>query len=148
VNVFRTPQAHTKSRLSICAPIREAVAKISCVEYQNALSGLYEVSRDLGPHEHELGRGKGREGRRIMRAYLVPSECSGPRNEKRLSGCRPYNVSDEHTVRDSKFGTGAGDKPIWVRTWSCECFHQKWRRNPQTYEKRMGAHWHRGPMME
>jgi hypothetical protein len=33
--------------VDMCVPVTKAVTKISCVEYQNIFSGLYEVSRNL-----------------------------------------------------------------------------------------------------
>ena len=76
---------------NVCAPISEALAEIPCIEHQNVFSRFYQVGRNLGlvaVREQKHG-----SHRQICWAYLVPPECSGPGDEERLSGCRPYHLS-------------------------------------------------------
>jgi hypothetical protein len=93
--VVRTqPPSATHNYTVFCAPISKAVAKISRVEYQNALPRLDEVGRDLSSNI------SANKGDRVMWTHLVPPERPGPGNEEWLSGCRPHNVPYQQHGQD------------------------------------------------
>jgi hypothetical protein len=55
-----TSEDKSTQNVSICVPISEAVAEISCIEDQNTFSRFREVSRNLCLYTHEPG-GAGRD---------------------------------------------------------------------------------------